>query len=235
MMNKGLNDSIHAEEIERGLSVNVIGATGLVGKQLVRMLLDNEAFGKVRIFVRSKTGITHPKLEQHVVDFENVKAWEKKLSGDVLFSALGTTLKQAGSKEKQWEIDFTFNLRFAEKAKENGIENYVLVSSVGANTKSSIFYTRMKGELDEEVIKLGFGNMAILRPASLTGIRENRRLAEEISVPILNVLTRFVMKNYRPISGETVAKAMINAALGKNKNKVIWEGTEVFKLASGKL
>jgi uncharacterized protein YbjT (DUF2867 family) len=222
-------------EIERGLVANVIGATGLVGKALVQQLLNDERFGKVRIFVRRKTGLSHPKLEQLVVDFGKPESWEKQLTGDVLFSALGTTLKQAGSKEKQWEIDFSFNLNFAQKAKKNGIENYILVSSVGANSNSSIFYTRMKGELDEAVSKIGFGNLVILRPASLTGPRENRRLAEEISVPVLNFLTLFVLKNYRPISGETVAKAMINAVLRRKINKTIYEGAEVFNLASDKL
>lgn len=217
------------------LTANVIGATGLVGKALVQQLLNDERFDKVRIFVRRETGLKHPKLEQLIVDFAKTETWEKQLAGDILFSALGTTLKQAGSKEKQWEIDFTFNLNFAQKAKEKGIENYVLVSSVGANSQSSIFYTKMKGELDEAVSKLGFQNLVILRPASLTGPRENRRMAEEISVPILNILTRFVMKNYRPISDETVAKAMINAALLNPGDKKIWEGSEVFKLAAEKL
>ena len=217
------------------LTANVIGATGLVGKQLVQQLLNDERFDKVRIFVRRETGLSHPKLEQLIVDFGKTETWKSLLIGDVLFSALGTTLKQAGSKEKQYEIDFTFNQNFAQKAKENGIKNYVLVSSVGANSKSGIFYTRMKGELDEAVAKLDFQNLVILRPASLTGNRENRRVAEEISVPVLNFLTRFVMKNYRPISDETVAKAMINAALRKTGDKKIWEGGEVFKLAAEKL
>jgi uncharacterized protein YbjT (DUF2867 family) len=225
----------YSGENERGLSANVIGATGLVGKQLVQQLLNDERFGKVRIFVRRETGLKHPKLEQLIVDFGRTETWEKQLAGDVLFSAFGTTLKQAGSKEKQYEIDFTFNLKFAQKAKENGIENYVLVSSVGANSKSGIFYTRMKGELDEAVSKIGFSNLVILRPASLTGPRENWRMAEEISIPILNFLTRFTMKNYRPISDVIVAKAMINAALHNNQGKIIWEGAEVFNLATEKL
>ena len=217
------------------LTANVIGATGLVGKALIQQLLNDERFEKVRIFVRRETSLKHPKLEQLVVDFGKAETWAKQLTGDVLFSALGTTLKQAGSKEKQWEIDFSFNLNFAQKAKENGIENYVLVSSVGANAKSSIFYTKMKGELDEAVAKIGFSNLVILRPASLTGPRENRRMAEEITVPVLNLLTRFVMKNYRPISDITVAKAMINAAFRKTGDKKIWEGGEVFSLAAERL
>jgi len=138
------------------LTANVIGATGLVGKQLVQLLLKNKNFEKVRIFVRRSPGISHPKLEEQIIDFDHEESWAEKLTGDVLFSALGTTLKQAGSKEKQYETDVTFNLNFAQKAKENGIENYVLVSSVGANTKSRIFYTCMKGELEEAVSELNF-------------------------------------------------------------------------------
>jgi uncharacterized protein YbjT (DUF2867 family) len=213
------------------LTANIIGATGLVGKQLVQQLLENNNFEKVRIFLRRKTEIEHQKLEQHIVDFKNAETWEKLIAGDVLFSALGTTLKQAGSKDKEYEVDFTFNLNFAKKAKENGIKNYVLVSSVGANSESKIFYTQMKGELDDAVAKLGFANLAILRPSSLTGDRKEKRIAEIISIPIANFLTKFILQKYRPIKDEIVAKAMINSVLNPSSEKTIWEGSEVFELA----
>lgn len=213
------------------LTANVIGATGLVGKQLVSLLLEDDNFEKVRIFVRRETGIEHPKLVQQIVDFRNGETWEKLLTGDVLFSALGTTLKQAGSKEKEYEVDFTFNLNFAKNAKAKGIENYVLVSSVGANSKSKIFYSRMKGELDDAVAKLGFENLTILRPSSLTGDRKEKRIAEIISIPVANFLTKFIFKKYKPIKDKIVAKAMINAVLKPNANKIIWDGNEVFELA----
>ena len=216
------------------LTANVIGATGLVGKQLLKQLLENDNFEKVRIFVRRDAGISHPKLEQQVVDFSNEETWVKNLTGDVLFSALGTTLKQAGSKEKQYEVDYTFNLRFAQKAKTNGIENYVLVSSVGANPKSNIFYPRIKGELDEAVTKLGFKNLAVLRPSSLTGDREETRWMEKMSIPIVRFVTRFILRKYRPISGETVAQAMINAVLKPDPEKTIWEADEVFERAGSR-
>jgi uncharacterized protein YbjT (DUF2867 family) len=212
-------------------TANVIGATGLVGKQLVKLLLENDSFEKVRIFVRRDSGISHPKMEQEIIDFDHQESWAEKLKGDVLFSALGTTLKQAGSKEKQYETDVTFNLNFARKAKENSIENYVLVSSVGANAKSRMFYPRIKGELDEAVSELNFKNLAILRPASLTGDREKRRTMEELSVPVVRFITRFVFKKYRPIHGKTVAQAMINAVLHPDSEKTIWEAAEVFQLA----
>ena len=212
-------------------TANVIGATGLVGKQLVRLLLENDNFEKVRIFVRRETGIEHPKLEQQIVDFRNTKSWKAELTGDILFSALGTTLKQAGSKEAEYEVDYTFNLNFAKQAKENGIKNYVLVSSIGADSKSKIFYTRMKGELDEAVSQLGFKNLVILRPSSLTGNRQNKRPMEVITIPIAKFLTTFILKQYRPIKDITVAKAMINAVLKPDLDKAIWENLEIFERA----
>ncbi len=213
------------------LTANVIGATGLVGKQLVEQLLENEHFGKVRIFVRRETGLNHPKLEQQIIDFSKTETWEKQLAGDVLFSALGTTLKQAGSKENQYDVDVVLNRNFAKKAKENGIEKYVLVSSIGANSKSKMFYPHIKGKLDDAVQQIGFKNITILRPASLTGDRKEKRIAEKISIPILNFITKFILKRYRPISDETVAKAMINGALQDLGDKIIWEADEVFELA----
>lgn len=213
------------------LTANVIGATGLVGKQLVLQLLENKNFEKVRIFVRHDFGLKDAKLEQHIIDFSKEKSWGNLLTGDVLFSALGTTLKQAGGKENQYEIDVVFNRNFAKKAKENGIENYVLVSSIGANSKSKIFYTHIKGRLDDAVHEIGFQNLVILRPSSLVGERTERRIAEEISVPVANFITKFMLKKYRPIQGETVAKAMINGVLKPNPMKTIWEGNEVFDLA----
>jgi len=211
---------------------NVIGATGLVGKQLVKLLLENENFEKVRIFVRRDSGIKHQKLEQQIVDYADKKTWSSSLNGDVLLSALGTTLKQAGSKEKQYEIDFEYNLNFAKTAKKNGINHYVLVSSIGSDANSKIFYTRMKGELDEAVTQLGFKNLAILRPSSLTGNRNEKRLGELITIPLATFVTRFIFKKYRPISDVTVAKAMIRLVLNPTREKIIFENTELFTLAN---
>ncbi len=213
------------------LTANIIGATGLVGSHLVSQLLENEHFANVRIFVRKKSPMQHPKLEQHVTDFKDEATWGNHLKGDMLFSALGTTRKQAGGKEKQYEVDFTWNLRFAQKAKENGIENYILVSSIGASASSPFFYARMKGELDEAVNQAGFRNLAILRPSSLTGDRREKRWLEELSIPVVKAITQLLFKKYRPVHGKMVAKAMIKAALNPDTQKTIWEGDEIFQLA----
>lgn len=226
-----MNKKLINKRNKTALTANVIGATGLVGKQLVSQLLDDAAFDKVRIFVRRDTGIVHPKLEQHIVDYKNSATWENNLTGDVLFSALGTTLKKAGSKEKQYEIDVSYNLNFAKKAKQNGISSYILVSSVGADARSKLFYSRIKGELDEAVLNLGFRKIVILRPSALMGNRDEKRWMEDLSIPFTKFITRFIMKKYRPIAAVTVAKAMINASLNSSVQKKIWTADEIFPLA----
>ena len=134
----------------------VIGATGLVGSELVALLLADSRFETVKVFVRRSTGRQHPKLEEHLVNFDAVETWKEQLTGDVLFSAMGTTLKQAGSKDAQYKIDYTYQYNVAKAAAENGVPQYVLISSAGASPKSRIFYSRMKGELEESVKKLTF-------------------------------------------------------------------------------
>jgi uncharacterized protein YbjT (DUF2867 family) len=215
-----------------GKIVNVIGATGLVGRELVRQLLENREIEKVRIFVRREFDSLHLKLEQHVIGFDEIESWKSHLTGDALFSALGTTLKQAGSKNKQYLVDFTYQFRFAEEASKNGIPVYVLVSSAGANSRSLIFYSRMKGELEEEIQKLPFQKITIMRPSILAGIREKRRPAEEWSARMMEKITKFVLKKYKPIPAEAVAKAMINAVFLDNRSKIfIVNPDDIFKLA----
>ncbi len=213
-------------------TANVIGATGMVGRELVSQLLKSDSIEKVRIFVRRDLQIRHPKLEQHMIDFNNAQSWEPLLQGDILFSTLGTTIRQAGSKKNQYLVDYSYQYRFAEKAAKNGIPSYVLVSAAGADPKSLIFYARMKGELDEAVLKLPFKKIAILRPSILEGDREKRRVTEEWSVRIMKWLTRFVFSRYRPVASNVVARAMIRIALEDQilKSAIVDPG-DIFNLA----
>lgn len=218
-----------------GKTVNVTGATGLVGKALVKQLLDEDAVEKVNVFVRRSTGIRHPKLREQVIDFEHPESWKPLVAGDVLFSTLGTTLKKAKSKANQYRVDFTYQYEFARAAAENGVPVYVLVSSAGADSRSAIFYSRMKGELDEAVRLLPFAHCTILRPSILVGAREERRPAEVWAAAITTVVTRYLFREYRPVAAETVARAMIAAAFHPgSESQTVVELDEIFTLAGNR-
>ena len=160
----------------------ILGATGLVGGHLVRFLLDYDRYEGVTVFVRRSTGIDHPKLTEHRVDFDTPDTWEKLLQGDDLFSSLGTTIKKAGSRDTQHRIDYTYHYETAKRAAENCVSTYVLVSSSGANHHSRIFYSKMKGELDRDVKELPFQTVSILKPSILMGERKEKRTGEFLAV-----------------------------------------------------
>lgn len=190
----------------------VIGATGAVGKDLVEQLLKDESFERVDVFVRREVKVPSSKLVLHVVDFDHPETWSELLTGDVLFSCLGTTIKAAGSQEAQWKVDYTYQYEAAKAARANGVGKLVLVSSVGASSKSKIFYSRMKGQLDEDVQKLGFQGCFILRPPSL--IRKGSdRFGEKAGVALLKCFNAIgLMRSWKPMPTEEVAAAMIRLA-----------------------
>lgn len=213
-------------------TVIVIGATGLVGKELVTQLLRSPSFTKVIIFVRRSAGIQHAKLEEHIIDFDKPETWKHLVKGDVLFSALGTTLKQAGSKEAQFRVDHTYQYNFAKAAAENEVPVYVLVSSAGADLRSRIFYSRMKGELERDIKKLSFSSIHILQPGLLAGERKDERRGEKIGFILLNSLSKIgLFRKYKPIYGTTVATAMTNIALSSKAGIYAYTLDEVFDIA----
>ena len=187
----------------------VIGATGAVGKDLVDQLLKDDAFGSVTVFVRRPLGLENPKLTVHIIDFDHPEQWRQLLRGDVLFSCLGTTIKAAGSQAAQWKVDYTYQYEAAKAARENGVEAYALVSSVGASPKAKFFYTRMKGELEEAVKKLGFPACFILQPPSLVR-KGSDRFGEKAGIVALKAFNAIgLMRAYTPMPTEEVAAAMI--------------------------
>jgi uncharacterized protein YbjT (DUF2867 family) len=212
----------------------ILGATGLVGGHLVKLLLDDDRYEKVTVFVRRSTGISHPKLTEHSVDFDNLDAWGGLVTGDDLFSCLGTTIKKAGSQDAQYMIDYTYQYRTAKAAAESGVSTYVLVSSSGANPHSRIFYSRIKGELDRDVKGLPFKTVSILKPSVLMGERKEKRTGESLGVFLGTILIPLIppLRKYRPIPAETVAKAMIKAANDTDAPAISeYELEEIFDLA----
>lgn len=190
----------------------IIGATGATGRALLDILLDDPAFTQVSIFVRRPVALAHPKLSVYIVDFAQTRTWQGKVRGDVLFSCLGTTLKDAGSKEAQWLVDYDYQYRFAQAAKANGVPQLLLVSSAYANPASKGFYTRMKGRLEQDVAALGFASLGIFRPPSL--IRpDTGRTGEKIALRLLNGLNRIgLLRAMQPMPVTELAQALAVAA-----------------------
>lgn len=208
----------------------IIGATGATGRDLVDLLLQDTAFDAIHVFVRRPLAISDPMIETHLVDFDQIDFWKSGIRGDVLFSCLGTTLRAAGSQEAQWKVDYDYQFNFAKAAHENGVHTLVLMSSMGANPQSSVFYMKMKGQLEEAVKLLGFSNTIIVRPPSL--IRRNSdRWGEKVGVMALKMLNKVgILRSMKPLSTEAVARAMLTCSLHMKGQQVV-ESRELRMLA----
>ncbi len=210
----------------------VIGATGLIGKELVKLLIKDPYFDLIKVFVRRSIGISNAKIEEHIINFDELSSIKEDIVGDVLFSTLGTTINKAGSKDAQYLVDYIYQFEIAKIAAENGVEDYYLVSSSGANSKSRIFYTRMKGKLDDAVCQLAFQRIRIFRPSLLLGERGEKRLGESIGAKLIKII-EFIpyLKKYRGIEGHVVALAMINSFKDKNDSSpIFYELDSIFEL-----
>ena len=189
----------------------IIGATGATGKDLVDVVLRDPDYTEVVTFVRRRTERTHPKLSEIVTDFDHLENVSDSIKGDIWFSCFGTTLKAAGSKEKQWHIDYEIPAKFAEIARKNGVSKAVLVSAYGAAAKSKVFYSQMKGKLEEHIAKLAFDQCIIFQPGML--LREDTdRAAERITANVLKFLNGLGMiRKFRPLPTSTLAEKLAKA------------------------
>ena len=199
----------------------VLGATGATGRELVKYLIKNPKLTKISIFSRKEIGIDDEKLIKHIIDFSCLENYKNIIKGDILFSAMGTTLKDAGSKENQFLVDYTYQYKFAKIAAENGVSNYSLVSAQGANSSSSFFYPKIKGELEESIKKLNFNTIHIFQPSFLIRQKDLIRSGEKVAISIFLFLNKFgLFKSMQPISVAFLATIMIDEALNERKEKI---------------
>lgn len=199
----------------------VLGATGATGREIVSLLLKYPAYSKVSIFVRNKPNIKHEKLSIHQIDFSRLSDYKAFVQGDVLFSALGTTLKDAGSKSQQYLVDYTYQYAFAKMASENGVKHYALVSSVGSNENSPFFYPKMKGALEEAIKKLNFEKTYVFQPPFLIRQAELIRTGEKIGIKVVGVLNQLgLLKSQKPLPVSTLAQKMLGEISSESTAKL---------------
>jgi uncharacterized protein YbjT (DUF2867 family) len=191
------------------------GATGLIGSQLLPMLLASERYAKVIVVGRKAVPVIHPKLVQVVTDLDHLEAVRLKLIADDVYCCLGTTMKQAGSKEAFFKVDFLFVVQLAAVAASNFASQFMVVSSMGADAGSNIYYSRVKGEMEAAVRQAPFRAIHIFRPSLLLGERAQPRLGERVAAVVMRAATpllRGPLLKYQAVTGAAVAAAMLRVA-----------------------
>ena len=190
----------------------ILGATGLTGGLVLERLLEDERYEKIKLFSRSPSQVKHPKIEEHLGDLIQLKNFKSEFTADEVYCCIGTTASKTPDKEKYRQIDYGIPVAAASIAKENGIDTFLVMSSMGANPKSSVFYNRTKGEMEEAVLSEGIESLYVLRPALIGGQREEKRGGEylaKVLFKLINPLLIGGLRKYRSIKPEYIAKAMI--------------------------
>ncbi len=212
----------------------VFGATGLVGSSLVKLLLNNAEYGKIKVVVRHPLALEHPELEQILLaDFEKLDEIRDRLKATKYFCCIGTTIKKAGTKSAFRYIDLDIPVNIASLAEELGVSALAVVSSIGADERSSSFYLTTKGEMEKKVGEIYSGKLVILRPSLLMGAREEFRLGERVAIFFMKLLGwLFVgaLKKYKGVYANDVAGAMIEAVAEVGERRII-ESDEISKMA----
>jgi uncharacterized protein YbjT (DUF2867 family) len=212
-------------------SVLIAGATGLVGRSIVDIIKDENTFSEIIILTRRDMPELRKYLNirQHIIDFGNPASYRDFVKADTVISALGTTIKKAGSQEKFREVDYTYPLQLAEAASANKCDKYILISAVGADPSSGIFYNRVKGELERDLKKLNFRSLHLLQPSLLLGERGERRLGEDMAQRLLPLISFMFPSKYRPVKASIVAEKVKRLSLEDTEGIFKHEGDDFYK------
>jgi len=199
----------------------ILGATGLTGSHLLDFLLKDTRYEKIKLFSRSSVGIPNPKLEEHLIDLFELEKHKANFQADEVFCCIGTTKSKTPDNSVYKKIDYGIPFAAAKLCKENNINTFIVISAMGANPKSKVFYNKTKGEMERDVLKQNIQNTYILQPGLIGGNRNEKRLGESIAKFLFKILNPIIPKNYSSISPETIAKAMVILAnQGHSKNRV---------------
>ena len=190
----------------------LVGSTGLVGREVLKLALQDSRVTSIVAPMR-RTLLTHPKLESPIIDFENLPTDVSWWRADAVICTLGTTMATAGSKEAFYRVDHDYPLMVAELAHEHGTPTYVLNSAIGADASSRVFYTRVKGELERDLMEVGFKSLTFVQPGVIGGVRDELRIGERALTLVLKVFGPVLPARWRINPSEKIAAALLEAAL----------------------
>jgi len=212
----------------------IFGSSGLIGNELLELILKDNNYIKIKLFVRSDLTDVNSKIEIIKTDFNNIENHKDKIVGDDCFFCIGTTRKNTPDKNEYIKIEYNLPIEVAKIAKSNSINNFIYISSLGANPNAASLYLKNKGQTEQELIKLNFMNLSILRPSILLGNRKENRVGEKIGIFAMKTLSPLFlgnMKKYKPIKVEYVSKAMLQVAQ-KDYQKNIFESDEIVRIGT---
>lgn len=210
-------------------SVLLVGASGLIGTACLKQLAASDQFGRIQLLGRRKLSDLpdDPRIDQRIIDFDNLRQFREFINGDIVICMLGSTIKKAGSKAAFYKVDVTYPIGIATIAAENGASQLLVVSSMGADPQSRIFYSRAKGEMEAAIQQLPFDSIGIFRPSLLTGERSEFRLREEIAKIFGNLFSFLIPLKYKPVHADTVARSMLYTALKQQPGAHILESDQI--------
>lgn len=212
----------------------ILGATGLTGRMLLNRLLKDENYSVIKLFSRSSIGASDPKIEEHLIDLFELDKYEEQFKADEVFCCIGTTKAKTPDEGTYYKIDYGIPVTAAQLAKRNGIKKFLVISALGADADSSIFYNRTKGEMERDVLKENIAETYIFEPSLIAGPRQEKRFFESLAKHLMKVGNYLLMgplKKYRSIHPDTIAKAMqIVAAEGYRNCRI--ESDEIKAIAN---
>jgi uncharacterized protein YbjT (DUF2867 family) len=203
------------------------GATGLIGSQLLQLLIQDDHYSKVTVLVRKPLDISHPKLTVIKIDFDKLSEHESELMTDDVFCCLGTTMRQARTKEAFKKVDLDYPYEIASIAKTTGAKKYLLISALGADKNAGIYYNKIKGEAEERIRNIEFQTLHILRPSLLLGNRKESRSGEDAAKVFYKIFGALIPKKYKAIDSAAVARAMLHYAKEDKAGVYIHESAEL--------
>jgi uncharacterized protein YbjT (DUF2867 family) len=212
-------------------SAVLLGATGLVGRELLSLLLQSNVYSQVTIFVRNKMLIQHEKLRQIEINFDELHKYEDEFNVDDVFCCLGTTMKKAKTKANFLKVDYEYPLAAAKLAEKKRVRNFLTITAIGADLHSPFFYNKVKGQTEEDICSLYIRSTHFFRPSLLVGQRNEFRLGEKIGEYVLKSISFLLVgkwRKFKPIKAENVAKAMLEAALEERSGVHVHESDVIY-------